>query len=438
MSLFESTLSKLTLKELGTHLRNYADLYANPIKVWKKIISNRNESYNLLILHLIYYCIFIFFIVKEITLAIPIVILEAAITIIPLLLFLIPFLFFVKVFKKQYKLTKLFRLFLIIKLQFIPIFILSYLLVDYLRIENLYLLTDNLIGIIWLAFMIIFPSIINMKFWRKLIWIFSNYVFFLLGISIIAFTFDKIDGSGKIFEKLSIASPNTEYSNFEVKELYSPFLFIDSLYFVHIKAKNDTTLHVYKTQFVSFALSKSFLQSKINKLNSDIQLLDSLAVLHNKKYNDTIPIHSKNVSSISKIDRELTLPYLDTLKLELDKKFNLLLAESKKLKDSAKFESNRHYFSVLSNYLEMYQNSYIDKVEISKIVHTSAIDGTVKFDKENWGTMFKVDSNYYNITKNQLQKIELSFARRSSKATFIFNILFYPEEFVLDKLGYFD
>ena len=92
MGLFEDILSKLTLKELGTHLGNYADLYANPIKVWKKIISNRSEGYNLLVLHLIYYCIFIFFIVKEITLAIPLVILEAAITIIPLFLFLIPFL----------------------------------------------------------------------------------------------------------------------------------------------------------------------------------------------------------------------------------------------------------------------------------------------------------------------------------------------------------
>lgn len=438
MSLFESTLSKLTLKELGTHLGNYADLYSNPIKVWKKIISNRNEGYDLLILHLSYYSIFIFFIVKEITLAIPIAILEAAITIIPILLFLIPFLFFVRVFKKQYKWTKLFRLFLIIKLQFIPIFILSYLLVEYLKIENLYLFTDNLIFIIWLAFIIVFPIIINLEFWRKLIWIFSNYVFFLLGVSIIGFSFYKIDGSGKIFEKLSIESPNTEYSNFEIRGLYSPLLFIDSLYFVHIKAKNDMTLQVYKTQFVSFDLRTSFLQSKINKLNSAIQLLDSLTTLPYKKYDDTMSIHNKNVSSISKSDRELIIPYLDTLKLELDKKFNLLLAESKKLKDSAKFESNRHYFSALSNYLEEYQNSYIDKAQINKIVNTSAIDGTIKFDKENWGTMFKVGSNYYITTKNQLMKVELSFAKRSRKATFIFNILFYPEEFVLDKLGYFD
>lgn len=438
MSLFESTLSKLTLKELGSHLGNYADLYAKPIKVWKKIISNRSEGYNLLILHLIYYSIFLFFVIKEITLAIPIAILEVAITIIPLLLFLTPFLFFVKVFKKQYKWTKLFRLFLIIKFQFIPIFILLYLLVKYLKIENLYLLTDNFIWIIWIAFIIVFPIIINLQFWRKLIWIISNYVFFLLGLSLIAYSFDKVDGSGKIFEKLSIESPNTEYSNFEMKGLYSPLLFIDTLYFVHIKAKNDTTLQVYKTQFVSFDLCNSFLQSKIKKLNSDIQLLDSLTILHNKRYNDTIPIHNKNVSSINNNDRKLTIPYLDTLKSELDKKFNLLLTETRKLKDSAMFESNRHYFLALSNYLEAYQNSYIDRVEMSKIVNTSTIYGTIKFDKENWGTMFKVDSSYYNATKNQLLKIESTFAKRSRRATFIFNILFYPEEFVLDKLGYFD
>lgn len=438
MSLFESILSKLTLKELGTHLGNYADLYAKPVKVWKKIISNRSEGYNLLILHLIYYSIFLFFIVKEITIAIPIAILEAAITIIPLLFFLIPFLFFVKVFKKQYKWTKLFRLFLIIKLQFIPIFILLYLLVEYLKIENLYLLTDNFKWTIWIPFIIVFPVIINLNFWRKFIWIVSNYVFFLLGISLIAYSFYKADGSGKIIEKLSIESPNTEYLNFELKGLYSSLLFIDTLYFVHIKAKNDTNLQVYKTQFVSIDLSKSYLQSKIKKLNSEIQLLNYLIKLSNKRYNDTIPIQNKKVSSISNNDRELTIPYLDTLKLEFDKKFYLLLNELKKLKDSAKFESNRNYFLALSNYLEAYQNSYIDKVEISKIVNNSAIDGTIKFDNENWGIIFKVDSSYYNATKTQLSKIESDFEKRSRRATFILNILFYPEEFVLDKLGYFD
>lgn len=311
-------------------------------------------------------------------------------------------------------------------------------LVEYLKIENLYLLTDNFKWTIWIPFIIVFPVIINLNFWRKFIWIVSNYVFFLLGISLIAYSFYKADGSGKIIEKLSIESPNTEYLNFELKGLYSSLLFIDTLYFVHIKAKNDTNLQVYKTQFVSIDLSKSYLQSKIKKLNSEIQLFNYLIKLSNKRYNDTIPIQNKKVSSISNNDRELTIPYLDTLKLEFDKKFYLLLNELKKLKDSAKFESNRNYFLALSNYLEAYQNSYIDKVEISKIVNNSAIDGTIKFDNENWGIIFKVDSSYYNATKTQLSKIESDFEKRSRRATFILNILFYPKEFVLDKLGYFD
>ena len=438
MSLLETTLSKLTLKELGTHLGNYADLYVKPVNVWKKIISNRKEGYNLLILHLIYYSIFVFFLVKEVTLAIPIAILDAALTIIPLLFFLIPFFFFVKVFSKQFKWTKLFRLFLILKLQFIPVFILLYLLVEKLKVENLYLFTDNFLWVILLAFIIIFPTIININFWKKLIWIFSNYFFFLVGTSILAFFIAKIDGSGKIFEKLLNESPNTEYSNFEIKELYSPLLFNDTFYFVHIKAQKNTTLYVSKVQFVSFDLHKSFLQSKIIKLSSDIQLLDSLTILHNKKYNDTIPIHKTDISSFDKSVRELTLPYLDILKIELDKKINLLLTESKKMKDSAKFESNRQYFSALINYLEAYKKSYVDKTEIRKIIKTSTIEGTIRFDKENWGTLFKVDSNYYDTTKNRLRQIELSFEKRSHRATFIFDILFYPVEFVLDNLGYFD
>ena len=123
MNFFEELISKLSVKTIGTHLANYASLYTKPLKTWRKVISNRKDGYDLMILHLIYYCIFLFLIIKNITTTISLVLLEAVITIIPTLVFITPFLLFVKLYKKKIRWTKMFRLFLILKLQFIPVFI---------------------------------------------------------------------------------------------------------------------------------------------------------------------------------------------------------------------------------------------------------------------------------------------------------------------------
>lgn len=437
MSFIESIISKLTLKELGTHLGNYANLYVRPVRIWKKVISNRKNGYDLFILHLIYYSILAFFILKDFTLALPLVLLEIIITTIPLLIFLIPFLFFCKFFNKNYKWNKLFRLFVILKLQFVPLFTLVYLPNKNLKVESLYMLIDNLIPIIWIAFIIIFPLVINIDFWKKLVWIISNYVFFLIGALLIGLFFENLDPSGKVIQKLSIESPNAEYESFKLKQLYTPLLLTDSLYFVRFKLLNDTAVQNIQTQFVTYDLHQSFIQSRIDALNSTILLLDSVKMSHNKDYNDTLKITAK-ISGANVSSTPMTISYLDTLKLAMDYKFNLLLAETKKLKDSAKFQSSREYFSALYFYLEAYQYSYVSGEEIGKIISISPIDGTVKLDSMTFGAMFKLDTNYYSSTKNKFKKIELRFEDRARKSTFVINILLWPLELVLEKLGYFD
>src|SRR5205085_6715566 len=162
------------------HLKNYSKLYTNPLSVWRHVIGNRKSGYDLVVLHLIYYSIFLFFIVKDIKIAIPFTILEAAFTILPFLFFIVPFLFFVRVFKKAYKWDKLFRLFIILKLQFIPLFILLNLLNTVLKVEDIYLITDNIIWSLLISFIITFPLVSKIKIWQKILWLFGNYLFFLI------------------------------------------------------------------------------------------------------------------------------------------------------------------------------------------------------------------------------------------------------------------
>lgn len=435
MSLFENILGKLTIKEIGIHLQNYFELYTKPLKVWRKVINSKTDGYNFIILHLVYYCFFLYFIAKDITLVIPIAIFEVIITFIPFIFFLPPFLFFIKIYKRQSSWHKLFRLFLIIKFQFIPIFILIYLGATATKVENLYIISENLIWTIWVAFIFIFPLLLNIVLWKKAIWALTNYIFFLLGLSLLTFLVTKIDENDKIVNKLSLESPNSEYTNFKLKGLYSPLLFDDTSYFVVIKVSNDSDAVILRTQFVSFDLKSSYFQSRINQLSDKMESINSVSA---RKMEDISKVNKKESNTQDISDEELTLPLLDSLRKQLNFEFYTLLKETRKMKDSSKFESNRDYFHALTAYLEAYEKSYLDTSQINSIMTTASVNGTIKLGNEKYGVLLNLDSNYYRPSKKKLADIESVLERRTKRATIIPTILLFPLEILLDKIGYFD
>ena len=139
MWLFD-TFKDLSVQEIGKHLDNYVQLYIKPAKVWKKIVSYRNDSYNLLVQYIIYLVILFFTIFKERSLVIPALLLEILLTIIPFSFFILPFKVFTKLFNKKIRANRLFRLFLVFKLQLIPPLILLNLIIEFFQIESPYLI----------------------------------------------------------------------------------------------------------------------------------------------------------------------------------------------------------------------------------------------------------------------------------------------------------
>lgn len=418
----QNIISNMNPTELGKHLHNYGTLYTKPLTVWKKIISNRSDGYNLLILHIIYFSFFVFFIVGKKDTLIVTVFYEITIIIIPLLMFILPFLFFVKIFRLKYNWVKLFRLFLILKLQISPILYTLYILIKFIEIEDFYIVFENIVYVLWIAFIIIFPLIVRINLVKKIIWIVCNYLIFVLEITIfIAFLYQD-NGAVKFFNKVKIDTPNNEYLSFKGKEMYPIELFNDSLYLIKFTRLKNAKFTAYRPQFVTNQLDISFKKTALDELRA------ALKKLNNGKPTKVLP-NSRKLESL-KI-KSLTLSYLDTLKYELDKEFNALYVVSKRLEDSAKFESNRQYFRLLSNYLETYSSAYTDTTQILKVMMSShKIIEIVHFDKDNFAYMYKINPTEYAKIKQKIMTYERNFEERANKSTFVVSILFFPVAYI--------
>jgi len=210
---FPNFIAKLNPKEFGNHLKQYSELYANPIKSWKKAYSQRKTGYDFTILHIIYYSILVLILLKDFYLTAQIVLLEVLVTLIPLLIFITPFLISKKVFKIRKKWTELFRVFLVIKFQIIPPFVLLILFAKWSEIESLFILVENGIWVVWLCFILVVPFINNISFFLKLFWISMNYFSFLIGFFLIGLIFHFVEQDDKFFTKLQLNTPNQEYQN---------------------------------------------------------------------------------------------------------------------------------------------------------------------------------------------------------------------------------
>jgi hypothetical protein len=204
-------LKNTTPKQLGVHLYRYSDLFIRPVFVWRKIISYRKDGYDLFVLHLIYFTIILFFVLGDMQLAIPMVALEVIVTIIPLSFFLLPFLFYTRIFRKKIRWNRLFHLFMIFKLQTIPILIILQLLIKWSNAEFFFLIIENLLCLIWILCIVVLPLLLTLKFWQRILWILTNYVTFLIFYLLIWFATIKLPELERLLHKLRVSSPSIEF-----------------------------------------------------------------------------------------------------------------------------------------------------------------------------------------------------------------------------------
>lgn len=429
MGLEERVLAKLSVKELGQHLSNYIDLYLSPLAVWRKIIGNRSSSYNLVILHIIYYSFFVLLVAqKPYGFSLLYVVIELGITIIPFLIFFLPFKLFTRLFNKKIKWNRLFRLFIILKLQFLPIFISIVLFARWSESEAPYTIIENLIWVLWIALIIVMPLLVAIKSWQKVLWIFVNYICFLFFLILFSSTVSRFVDLEATLDKVSITTPNNEFRSFQIQSPHSE-MFIENDYVLLIlkKPKNES-LQIVRTQFVTLQLLASFKITEANQARRRLVKADSL-----RRTKDTINISKTWIDSLTVYPtrRELSLAKLDTLKDEFDKMFDLDFELTKKLKDSAIFESNRRYFQSLHKYLDNYQRLFSDLGVFYKASKNENAE-IVFLEDDYYASLNKIDSLYYVDIRTDYKTNENELERRAYKADFMSSLVLYPLHLISD------
>ena len=429
--MLETILNKLSIKQIGKHLSNYANLYIKPIEAWKKAIDLRTSSYDFVILHIVYFTILILLVVKDIYLAIPICLMEIILTLFPFFIFIIPYRITGVLFKIKTSWKRLFRLLIIIKFQTLPAFFLLFKFAEYSKSEGVYLLIDNFLILLLICFIIIFPLISNLKYYQKLIWIFFNYIFFVGVMFTALHTFSKGNFLGKFGDDIMLLTPAREYLENESK-LTNQFLFIDDTSYILIGKESKPNVITYDSAVFADLRLCQLLNIKVRN-NLIKQII----------YNDSI-ICTLDKTRISKKDslqklyekREINLKVLDSFRTPLLNNFHHDIILTDSLSKHAKFESNRDYYSKLNIYLNDYCRSYFNSDEMHEI-HKKASGKTIlKLENGIYLTMLNIDKNIYSETKKPYLQIKEKLERRNDKMNFLASIFFFPIDKIFEMLVY--
>lgn len=420
-SFFEKILLKLTPAEIGNHIKTYLSLYLHPHKSWKKAISPRKDSFNFIVLHLIYYTVVLFIFMQNIFSAIQLVLVETVITLIPLSIFVIPFLLFTNIYKKKLHWSKLYRLILIIKLQFIPLFVILLLIAKKGNIESPYLIIDNLLYILWIVMIIITPVIIKLKYWQKAVWIFTNYISFLLGFLLIGFVLNQLFNDKQIIKSKLYMSPMMEYFYFQNQSSFFSEYVQDDKYLIII-TKNNGSFYS-KSQFVTKELELEFLKNSIDNNILKLYKYDSTKCINEGKIFTRDKYFKRDKNLV-----KLTQHKLDSFNTVAKKDLNTDLNLSFEMKNLARYSINREYFNAYYDYLKSYKNIFIDSCGCTKlkILKSNKVYDYLMIDENRKAIIFQIDSIYLEPFKSKMIKEKYHIEKTYKISGFLFQLLFYP------------
>jgi len=421
-------ISKLSIKEFGTHLTQYTNLYLKPIDSWKKAYSQRKSGYDFTILNLIYYSTLALLLIKDFYLTAQFVVLDVLLTFVPFIIFIIPFHICTKIFKIHKRWTKFFRVLLIIKFQLTPPLILIILFTQWSEIEIFYIIYNNGLWIMWLAFFSVIPMISFISTLKKVFWITLNYLFFIIGITLFSSLIISVDVNNELINKIQINNPNNEYQNFQLQTSFTINRIEDKNFIAIYKPFESNSVIVSKTQFSTPKLASIIIKNSTNNLIKKQTILDSILSKTDSSYIPkkyelyTVPL--------------INIDFLDSINKETELYFYKDLNFLERVKDSSQFNSNKQYFSLYFDYLKHYEQLFINKKNRIEIISNLIPLSKVEIDSNQIVAYYELPNQYIFNKKEELISLKIELDEREFKSNFLLTIILYPIEKILELIEY--
>ncbi|WP_459641214.1 hypothetical protein [Flavobacterium sp. CGRL2] len=281
--------------------------------------------------------------------------------------------------------------------------------------------------------MIVFPLILNVNFWKKVILIVLNYISFFLFMFGIVWFFSESDFDGKFALDLAQLTPSREYT-YNNSKLSQSRIYADEKYFMLIGIeKKQGLINYFNAQFVDVRLHNLCIKKKVNDNLRNSIILDSLLCLQDK-------------SKVSKKDSLKSKLYKEEINIKLLDSFkNLNLTDYKKdvkvcdsLATHSKFKSNQEYYKKFKLHLIQYGESYTDNNKINKIYLEAKSKMILNVKDDLYVTVLTIDTTKYDKTNIEYYDIKKKMDKRDRNANLVAAFLFDPFDKILDFYGYYD
>lgn len=373
MSELLNIFSKSSINTIRSYFEKILVLYVRPRWVWKSILTKNANPLNDFIFYLLFYGLIIYIFTPNVILVVKLVGLQLIGKLQPLLIFLIPFLFFNFIWKQKINLQQIFILLFIFWLQIMPFIFIPIAIADFCEIESPYIIAHNAFSILDIMMIVIVPLTLNISILKKIIWIFTNYLFINIFFLINPLIHEFYPDLGIMRAKLEMNAPQKEFLSYEYVYKDSDKYLVAN--YLTVLLKKDSTVINVSTQYTTVFLVDKMLEHKVKVKNRAQFKLDDLiyrgdsskVVLKDIKYKKD---KSVNANLWIKLDPDefIKVKTLDSLRNTYNDIFYPDLKLMDSLKGSSKYKGNKKLFTMFFNYLELFDKIYTDDKFLKSVV----------------------------------------------------------------------
>ncbi|WP_433811571.1 hypothetical protein [Flavobacterium johnsoniae] len=323
----------------------------------------------------------------------------------------------------------------IYSLQTFPFIFFPLLIAEKFGVEFPFVISENASAVTDILLLTVIPILVNISFWKKILWILTNYIFLLLFCYFQSLVLVENPEIKLVQDKIEYPTPLAEFREFESKYKDSDLLMSDRFFLIYYK-RTETEKRVYP-QFCSLPLLDKIVENE-NKILKEAQLKTKR--LFND--NDTTGAVLKEVKFKTFTSDQFKI------RIKLDKNelfhkstldsfrhsYNKIYYADLKLTDSfmkhAKFKENRKLFKLYNQNLKLFDSIYTSEKFVHRMIYETKYYG--KVDVNDGGIILLYEysastkNNFIRLQKKRLLSQNDKILNNFENYIFIKKYLYFP------------